>query len=229
MRRGLGLWGWAGRRRRTLPFNLDDAGSPRWQERAEAAVELLVANVDALRSDPSASLRIADFGAGDERLRRVLAAQTEFQVSYASFDIRPQVDSVVEIDLRRELPPGDFDLVACLGLLEYLREVPRFLGRLAARYPAVLLSYSIFDHAEPLTRRQRQSRGWLTHYTTAQFEHGLEGAGFACVARRLVSQGRTGIWLVVSHSSMAASSSSASSSKSKGLGPNTSSGRSTTL
>jgi hypothetical protein len=214
MRPGRGLWGWAGRRRRALPFNLDDAGSQRWEERAEAAVELLVENVDALRSDPSADLRIADFGAGDERLRRVLAARTRFQVSYSPFDLRPQTDSVVEIDLGRELPPGDFDLVACLGLLEYLQEVPVFLDRLAARYPAALLSYSIFDHPEPLTRRQRRSRGWLTHYTTAQFEHELEGAGFARVARRVVSQGRTGIWLVASHSSMAAPSSSASSSKS---------------
>jgi hypothetical protein len=104
--------------------------------------------------------------------------------------------------------------VACLGLLEYLEEVPAFLGRLAARYPAVLLSYSIFDHPEPLTTRQRRSRGWLTHYTTAQFEHELEAAGFGRLAFRLVSQGRTGIWLLASQSSMAASSSSASSAKS---------------
>ena len=213
-RRGAGLWGWARRRPRTLPFNLDDAGSHRWEERAEAAVELLVGNVDTLRADPSAGLRIADFGAGDQRLRRILAAQTELQFSYASFDIRPQADSVVQIDLRHELPPGDFDLVACLGLLEYLEEVPTFLDRLAARYPAALLSYSIVDHPAPLTRRQRRSRGWLSDYTTAQFEHELEGAGFARVASRRVSQGRTGIWLVASHSSMAASSSSASSSKS---------------
>ncbi len=206
--------GWAAGRRRRLPFNLEDAGSHRWEERAEAAVELLVGNVEAICSDPAAGLRIADFGAGDQRLKRVLADKTDLQVSYAAFDIRPQADSVVEIDLSRELPAGDFDLVACLGLLEYLRDVPTFLGRLAARYPAALLSYSVSDHSEPLTKRQRESRGWLTHYTTAQLEHELEAAGFARVAFRLVSQGRTGIWLVASHSSMAASSSSASSSKS---------------
>jgi hypothetical protein len=196
-----------------LPFNLDDASSPRWEERAETAVELLVANAHALRSDRSRDLRIADFGAGDQRLRRVLAARMEVPYSYTAFDIRPQTDSVVEIDLSRELPDGDFDVVACLGLLEYLEDAAAFLGRLAARYPAALVSYSIVDHPNPLMRRQRRSRGWRTHYTSAQFECELADAGFARVGFRLVSQGRTGIWLV-SQPSSAASSSSASSSKS---------------
>jgi Methyltransferase domain len=213
-RRPPGLWQWTGTRRSSAPFNLDDAASPRWEERAEAAVALLIANAGALRSDRSLGLRIADLGAGDERLKRVLVGRMELPFSYAGFDIHPQADTVVEIDLRRELPEEAFDVVACLGLLEYLEEVPRFLGRLAARYPAALVSYSIFDHPKPLTRRQRRSRGWLTHYTSAQFEHELGTAGFARVGFRLVSQGRTGVWLVVSQASMAAPSSSGSSSKS---------------
>ena len=204
---------WADRRRRSLPFNLGDAASPRWEERAEAAVELLVANACALRSDRSRDLRIADFGAGDQRLRRVLVDRMNVPYSYSPFDIRPQADSVVEVDLSRELPDGNFDVVACLGLLEYLEDVPTFLSRLAARYPAALVSYSIADHPKPLTKRQRRSRGWLTHYTSLQFEREFADAGFARVGFRLVSQGRTGVWLV-SQPSRAASSSSASSSKS---------------
>jgi hypothetical protein len=180
------------------PYNLDDAGSPRWEERAEAAGGLLVANLDAIRWDPSAGLRIADFGAGDERLRRVLASRLVEEHRYQSFDIRPQLSSVVELDLRAALPAQPFDLVFCLGLLEYIEPLGSFFARLARRYPALILSYTVFDAPEPLSRRERRRRGWLSDYTKAGLEQELDGAGLAVRDVVMANQHRTCIWLLLS-------------------------------
>ena len=181
-----------------MPYNLDDAGSPRWEERAEAAVGLLAANLDAIRWDSSAGLRIADFGAGDERLRRVLAARLAQTHRYHSFDIRPQRSSVVELDLKAALPTQAFDVVFCLGLLEYIEPLGTFFARLASRYPALILSYTVFDAPEPLSRRERRRRGWLSNYTTRDLEQELDGAGLTVRDVASANQQRTCIWFMLS-------------------------------
>ncbi len=193
---------WLSRRGRSnsspAPYNLDDAGSPRWEERAEAAVKLLVSNLDAVAWDRSVGVTIADFGAGDERLRRPLAARLAQTHRYTAFDIRPQRSSVVELDLRASLPTQSFDLVCCLGLLEYVEPLGTFLARLAGRYPALILSYTVFDAPKPLRRRERRRRGWLNDYTKAGFEQELDASGLAVRDFVMTNQQRTGIWFVLS-------------------------------
>jgi SAM-dependent methyltransferase len=181
-----------------LPYNLDDAGSPRWEERAEAAVALLAANLDAVAPAGRASLRIADFGAGDERLARALAARLGRDHRYTAFDIRPQRSTVVQLDVREALPPQPFDVVCCLGLLEYVEPLGVFLRRLAEQYPTAVLSYTVRDAPNPLSRRERRKRGWLSHHTTADLERELAAAGFVVVGFVVANERRTGIWLVSS-------------------------------
>jgi methyltransferase family protein len=188
----------------SLPYNLADAGSPRWEQRAEAAVDLLVSNLDTLRWDASAGLSIADFGAGDERLGRVLASRLAQQHRYTGFDIRPQRKSVIELDLMAALPTQPFDVVCCLGLLEYIEPLDTFLARLAVRYPALILSYTVFDAPAPLSRRQRRSRGWLTDYTKAGLERELEAAGLAVREVVMTNQQRTCLWFVLSRTASTA-------------------------
>jgi hypothetical protein len=181
-----------------LPYNLDDASSPRWEERAEAAVALLAANLDAVAPGDPASLRIADFGAGDERLARALAARLERDHRYTAFDIRPQRSTVVQLDVRQALPTQPFDVVCCLGLLEYVERLGIFLRRLAEQYPTALLSYTVRDAPNPLSRRERRKRGWLSHHTTADLERELAEAGFVVLDFVAANERRTGIWLVSS-------------------------------
>jgi SAM-dependent methyltransferase len=179
-----------------VPFNLDDAASPRWEERAEAAVRLLAAHLDDIRGDSSSALRIADFGAGGERLRRLLAARLSAPYTYSGFDIHPQTATVVELDVTRELPLETFDVVFCLGLLEYVAPLEPFLARLRANYPSLVISYTLFDVPHPLTARERRKRGWLTDYTQAELERQFAGAGLAVRDFRRTNQARTGVWLL---------------------------------
>lgn len=181
-----------------LPYNLDDSSSPRWEERAEAAVVLLAANLDAVAPADPATLRIADFGAGDERLARALAARLERDHRYTAFDIRPQRSTVVQLDVRQALPTQPFDVVCCLGLLEYVERLGIFLRRLAEQYPTAVLSYTVRDAPNPLSRRERRKRGWLSHHTTADLERELAEAGFVVLDFVAANERRTGIWLVSS-------------------------------
>jgi SAM-dependent methyltransferase len=188
---------WFGRRSARAPFNLDLIGSPRWDERAEAAVAMLSAHAHRLFGFVR-PIRIADFGCGDERLRRVLADALGAPYRYTGYDVLPQRETVVEIDLRRELPRDDFDLVFCLGLLEYLDAPVQFLQRVKQRYPdaVAVVSYAIVDAPRPLRKRERRARGWLTDYTRAAFELEFEASGLVCSDTRLTNDGRTGLWLL---------------------------------
>ena len=153
-----------------------------------------MSNLDALRWDASAETRHRGLWRGDERLGRVLASRLAQQHRYTGFDIRPQRKSVIELDLRAALPARPFDVVCCLGLLEYIEPLDTFLARLAVRYPALILSYTVFI-CVPLSRRRRPSRGWLTDYTKAGLEQELEAAGLAVREVVMTNQQRTCLWL----------------------------------
>jgi hypothetical protein len=179
-----------------LPFNLADAHSPRWDERAETAVELLAGHVAEVRRDIRSALRIADFGAGTERLRHVLATRLTEPHTYAPFDLHPQSEAVVKMDVTRELPDGDFDVVFCLGLLEYVGRLEPFLATLGRRYATLVLSYTVFDAPHPLTQQERRQRGWLTDYTRAGLEREFDGLALRIRDFALTNQGRTGVWIL---------------------------------
>jgi len=181
---------------RCLPYNLGDRGSPRWEERAEAAVELLARHAAGVTPDPVDGIRIADFGAGDERLRRVLAARLDLPHTCTGFDLHPRRPTVLQIDLSRELPPQPFDVVFCLGLLEYVDPLPPFVTRLARRYPMLVVSYALFDAPRPLGAGERRRRGWLHDFTRAELDATFGRAGLVRQDFRLVNDGRTGIWLL---------------------------------
>jgi SAM-dependent methyltransferase len=186
--------------RESAPYNLDLIASPSWDERAEAAAGLLVAHVRMLLTGGSHVLRIADFGCGNERLGRILAERLSEPHRYQGYDLLPQRETVIELDLTRSLPEEEFDLVFCLGLLEYMEPLIPFLARLESRYPAAIVSYAIVDSPRPLRKRERQARGWRTHYTRAALESELDRIGFFRTDFRLTNEGRTGIWLLVARS-----------------------------
>jgi SAM-dependent methyltransferase len=184
------------RRTSTLPFNLADSKSPRWDERAETAVALLAGHLGDLPQDATVALRIADFGAGTERLRGVLETHLEEPHTYSPFDLHPQSETVVVMDVTRELPDADFDVVFCLGLLEYVERLPPFLAALRARYATLVLSYALFDAPHPLTPQERRERGWLTDYTRAALEREFEGLALRIRDFALANQGRTAVWVL---------------------------------
>src|SRR4051812_6437694 len=92
--------------RRRKRFNCQDQLSPSWERRAEDAVDVYAKHRDRGGGPTGGSLRIADFGCGNERLRQVLGQRLGERHSYEGFDLRPQHATTTKLDLRREQPDG---------------------------------------------------------------------------------------------------------------------------
>lgn len=188
-----------GGRRDARGFNLDLQDSPRWDERAETAVDLLVRHRSELDEIGSpAAIRVADFGCGNERLRDVLARRLARPHAYQGYDLRVQTPAAIAMDLARELPTTAFDVVFCLGLLEYIEDLEWFLRRLRPRCRLAVVSYVVADAPVPLSRRQRRARGWRSDHTRAGLDQELVRCGFVRRDFALCNQERTGVWVVSS-------------------------------
>jgi hypothetical protein len=141
-------------------------------------------------------LRIADLGAGNERLRGVLDTQLGIPHEYRAYDLHPQQATTTELDLEQELPAEHFDVVFCLGLLEYLHDLDWVFSGLTKICESALLSYTIFDGAEHLSPKERRVRGWVSDLTLNDVGEHLRRAGFHELDFATVSRGRTAIWMV---------------------------------
>lgn len=166
-----------------------------WGERAEAAVALLAAHEDRCRAATTGALLVADLGAGNERLRSLLAARLEGDFGYRPYDLHPQLPTTARLDAARETPAGEFDVTICLGLLEYLPSVPDLAKRLADTTRFALVSYVTSDSPVAMPHEQRLEHGWATHLKTSEVEAAFAGAGFRQVASAKAEGEITTLWL----------------------------------
>jgi len=140
-------------------------------------------------------VRLADLGCGNQRLRSSL--QSEFgstRIVYRGFDIHPQADDVAFFDVRQAAPPGEWDVVAMLGVLEYVEDLPAALRRLAGAAPWYLVSHVVSD-GRPAAESERRRYGWTRLPSAAELSQELAQAGFTVAGHRLLDEGRTGLWV----------------------------------
>jgi hypothetical protein len=166
-----------------------------WGERAEAAVALVaehLADRERVGSDP---VRIADFGAGNERLRLLLQAGLQGTLDYRSYDLHPQLPTTTRLDVAREMPDADFDVVFCLGLLEYLPSIPDLARRLRTVCRFALVSYVTSDSAVAIPHEERLRHGWTTHLTAKEIETAFDRAGFRLAGSTTSDGEATTLWL----------------------------------
>ena len=147
------------------------------------------------RSEAQTPLTVADFGAGNERLRPLLARMLNAPHQYLPYDLHPQLPTTTRLDIS-ELPSGKFDLVFCLGLLEYLAALPTFLESLRAHYRFVIVSYVTCDGPAAVSRSERIRHGWVTHLSRNELLTGFTAAGFTPVAATTCDRQATGLWLL---------------------------------
>lgn len=165
-----------------------------WDERAETAVRLLTEHRD--HWEPiSGPLTIADFGAGNERLRPLLEISLDCDIDYRPYDLHPQLPSTMRLDLAREMPADGADVVFCLGLLEYLRSVPDLARRLTEVSRFAVVSYVTSDSPVAIPREERLRRGWTTHLTSGEVEAVFGEVGWCPLARATSEGDATRLWL----------------------------------
>jgi len=176
-------------------FNTHKQHYEGWQLRAVDAASLWAEYRGSWRPDGDRPLRIADFGAGNERLRDVLAARIGQSFAYFPFDLHPQRRSTVKLNVLEERPDETFDLVFCLGLLEYLPPHNTFLERLRSCCRFALVSFVYVGSSFPGSLAEREALEWQAHYDRETFEREFATHGFSQVAFCPTNDGQTGLWL----------------------------------
>jgi len=175
-------------------FNCQDQSNRSWELRAEEAVRLF-ARCSARAHAGTRHLQVGDFACGNERLRPLLERELGPIFDYHGFDLHPQSPSVQRLDLSRDIPARHFDAVFCLGILEYLPDVPAFAARLRSVCQLAVVSYAISDGSEALLTSERRARSWLNHFTQLDVENIFARAGFVKGAFVRTNLGKTGLWV----------------------------------
>jgi hypothetical protein len=166
-----------------------------WDERAATAMALLQTHREDLRRDDGAVLAIADFGAGNERLRDRLSAALSEDHEYHPFDLHPQLPTTQRLDVAAGLPDRRFDVAICLGLLEYLPSVPPLARSLHDSCRFALVSYVTSDSPVAISRRDREAHAWTTHLGASEVEAAFTSAGFAALDGSESDGRATRLWL----------------------------------
>lgn len=165
-----------GRRRFNCDFQAD------WDERASAAVGLLSDHRATWARVAARPVTIGDFGAGNERLRPLLAAKLGVPHTYHPYDLHPQAPTTIRLDVVKGLPDRTFDIAICLGLLEYLPSIPAMATSLRRHCRFALISYVTADGPASIDHRAREERNWSTHATEAELRADFGAVGFELVA-----------------------------------------------
>lgn len=165
-----------------------------WDDRAETAVALLMDQQDAWRPGSRHPVEVADFGAGNERLRTMLVSRVA-DVQYYPYDLHPQMSTTQRLDLSMGLPDRTFDIAICLGLLEYLPSIPELARNLRTTCRFALISYVTSDSAVAIPHDDRLCHGWTTHLKTGEIERIFNEAGFRLQGRGNSDGTATTLWL----------------------------------
>lgn len=166
-----------------------------WDDRAEKALGLLKAHEGAWQPESGKPAEIADFGAGNERLRSMLEPWLAGRFEYYPYDLHPQLPTTQKLDVSQGLPERSFDVGICLGLLEYLPSIPDLAQALRANCRFVLNSYVTSDSPVAIPYEDRLRQGWVTHLTAGNLEEVFGEAGFGLVGRDHAEGVNTTLWL----------------------------------
>ncbi len=144
-------------------------GGEHWDSRAKQAARLV---------DDGA--RVLEIGVGKGTFRDEVKARCRF----VGADLNPLDDQTLALDLDSDpLPPGEFDVIVLLGVLEYLHNLPAVAEKLRAGAPRLLLSYCSIpgDGASDTVVAARRERGWVNDLTVPEFRALFSAAPFRLV------------------------------------------------
>jgi hypothetical protein len=137
---------------------------PAWDARAELASHFIPAGAHVL-----------DLGCGNMSLQRFLP----FGCSYRGCDLVARDPQTIVCDFNMGGFPtdaaADADIIAVLGVLEYVTDADAFFTHLRSAKCDVILSYCAVDLSGSL---DRASLGWLNHFSFLDLSHLLDRHGF---------------------------------------------------
>lgn len=137
-----------------------------WPERLEVALEICKKH---LLIDDMSELQIADYGCGKQTLRRIIPSVWK----YTPYDYCSRsADTIVCNFNNNEMPKGRFDVIFCMGVLEYLASPYALILHAIKNSSYVVLSYSGFT-----TQERRDLQGWVNNLRLSEIEEFISTNG----------------------------------------------------
>lgn len=134
--------------------------------------------------------RVLDVGAGAMALGGLLKPGCTYQPA----DVVERRPGCFVVDMNRgEFPPGSYDFVTFLGVLEYIHDIDWPLARAAVAAPRLVATYCTQAGAGIETRR---AMGWVNDLPAGEFEAALQRAGWTLDRQREVKRGPGNIQLM---------------------------------
>lgn len=174
-------------------YNCSSQSRESWEKRAEAALDLWR---QSKRISADGVYRIVDLGCGNERLRKILEQGFKESFVYQGYDKFPQTSLAIRMDIEKMFPWGDFDVVFCLGLLEYIKAIPFLCECIAHVARQAVVSYAVSD-SRVYTPDEVKYKGWLSHHSSSEMES-IFLPYWDVHSRIAVDGGRTFLWLLES-------------------------------
>ena len=126
-----------------------------WSERARLAAPLI----------PQGA-RVLEIGAGTGSLKKLIHDRCE----YVGADLQPLDSETRALDLDSDpLPDERYDCIVALGVFEYLHRPHDVLAKIAAATRHVVVSYCCALPTAPDVAEVRTQRGWVNHFSEAEF------------------------------------------------------------
>ncbi len=175
-------------------FNLSDQTSRTWQQRADLCAAMIIRV-----SEPGKRISLADVGCGDMKLLGALQA-TGIALDYSGFDLRPQFPQVTTFELGRDRLNKTFDVVAILGVLEYVQDY-QFALETAIHHGRHFVFSLVPSNLNTYTAADVTRLGWQNYLSEQVIDEALARIGASVLKKAITPDGRTMLWLCASYSS----------------------------
>jgi hypothetical protein len=169
-------------------FNIESQSSPGWFERSQKCAQLIFSLSDRLGTNPS----LADVGCGDQKLRNCLISKN-ISFRYQGFDIYPQSSDVIMFDANSDELGKDYDVIASLGLTEYV-DLKIFLSKMRKRCQFFVVSH-VLSSCDLYSKEDVERLGWINHLSSDDFESNLLSAKFNLLQAVMTKNNKIKIWL----------------------------------
>lgn len=135
---------------------------------------------------------LADIGCGDGKLGPLVASKRP-GFTYRGFDLYPQKKGITTFDLRKDKLEDRYDVIALLGVLEYISDLQSVLCHLRDHCNYLVVSH--VSNRVGMSAQEMAKLNWSTVLSKGAFSSELIKAGFSIIEDQTTANGQTVIWL----------------------------------
>src|SRR5262249_16776522 len=142
---------------------------PDWSDRARLAAPLI----------PDGA-KVLEIGVGTGNLKKLI----QHRCVYVGADLEPLDTDTRSLDLDSEpLPHERYDCIVALGVFEYLHRSEDAVAKVLSSYGHIFISYCCTRDGFPSVAEIRGRRGWVNHFSEAEFTRMFALRGLDLVSR----------------------------------------------